>query len=622
MAFRLKIWTTKEIDVNDGSVHDAVNASITAFFDAEDDLIVTPWQVNTSLYVDAGSGNDTIIGSSSARKQDIFGAAGDDVIRPLHFSFWTGGTNFDGGSGNDTLDLSLNPDHSGAHYGILANLASGTVVMGDDYASRNGSRIANFENLIGSDASDILTGNSSGNRLAGGPGHDTMDGRGGNDVLYGDGGDDQIDGGVGNDVLYGDSGDDQIYGGAGKDFLDGGIGNDVLDGGSGNDTLFGQDGNDRFVQSTMDGSDTIDGGAGRDTADFSANYGAGEHIVADLTAGTVMKYRDSVLLGTDKLSAIEGVTGTGGNDYLSSGNFALSASLALNGGAGGDSLYGAAGDDTLIGGAGNDFMYGAQGYNHFMQDHWDDSDFLFGGSSSNVADYSGLVLEANMTASADPHIVANLGINRIEKFVNGAALGRDAVVSVNDVTGSSFNDVLNGNAQANALFGGAGNDVLVGAAGDDSLAGGSGNDTLDAGTGNDGMRLDGGGDDVFIFKAGFGTDVISVSNTADIVGHATVQFEHIAADNVLFQRLGDDLQITIAGTTDNVSISNWYGLMSATGPSSDFAIDAFQAGDAVLDAATVAHLVTVVGAAPVAMSSLSGEIVFPMPFETASPVLF
>ena len=613
MAFKIRTWTSSEED-GGGDSYVGVNASIIAdLAPADNDLIVAPWDVNTSLYVDARAGNDTIIGSSSATKQDIFGGVGDDVIRPLHFSFWTGGTTFDGGDGSDTLDLSLNPDQYGEHNSILADLTRGLVGM---YSAGYASNIYNFDNLIGSDASDVLNGSSSGNRIAGGPGYDTIDGRAGNDVLNGDGG------------------DDLIYGGAGKDFLDGGIGNDVLDGGSGNDTLFGQDGNDRFVQSTMAGNDTIDGGAGRDTADYSVNDGAGEHIVANLTAGTVMKYRDSVLLGTDKLSAIEGVIGTDGNDYLGAGNAAYSVALSLSGGTGddvlsggtdgddiltggdgADSLYGGAGDDTLTGGAGNDFIWGAQGYNRYMQDQWDDSDFMLGTSARTVADYSALVREAGMSDGADPHIVANLGINRIEKFVNGAALGTDKVSYVHDVTGSSFNDVLYGDKYANALAGGAGNDVLVGAAGDDSLDGGSGNDvlvggagndTLDGGAGNDVMRLDGGGDDAFTFKAGFGSDVISVRNIADIVGHATVQFEHIAADNVLFQRLGDDLQITIAGTTDSVTMSNWYGLMSATGPTSDFAIDAFQAGDTLVDAATLAHLVTVIGAAPVAMSSLIG----------------
>ncbi len=617
-----------------------------------------------------GSGfSDNLTGNAQANRiagglgdDTISGAGGDDVL--------VGGAGndvMDGGSGNDLLDYR---ELDGI--AIQLDVKSGAVVKMRDGVRVGSDSFRNVERFIGTDHDDLLKGATGNQFLDGAAGNDILDGGAGNDTLSGGVGDDlvnqssltssdTIDGGEGEDTLdYSQIvlnrsasivldlqagkvvktlngkvvGTDHIanfehiigvnryVGSTGNDLMNGSVGDDVMRGLGGNDSMSGQNGNDRFVQDSLKGNDTLNGGNGSDAVDYSENHGTGEYIVANLNAGTVTKYKDTVVLGTDKLQSVEAVTGTDGDDHLSSGNFELSTSLVLNGGAGGDSLYGAAGDDTLIGDAGNDFMYGAQGYNHFMQDHWDDSDFLLAGSSSNVADYSGLVLEANMTASADPHIVANLGINRIEKFVNGAALGRDAVGSVNDVTGSSFNDVLNGNAQANALFGGAGNDVLVGAAGDDSLAGGSGNDTLDAGTGNDGMRLDGGGDDVFIFKAGFGTDVISVSNTADIVGHATVQFEHIAADNVLFQRLGDDLQITIAGTTDNVSISNWYGLMSATGPSSDFAIDAFQAGDAVLDAATVAHLVTVVGAAPVAMSSLSGEIVFPMPFETASPVLF
>ncbi|MBS0165623.1 MAG: hypothetical protein JSR29_06065 [Nitrospira sp.] len=58
-------------------------------------------------------------------------------------------------------------------------------------------------------------------------------------------------------------------------------------------------------------------------------------------------------------------------------------------------------------------------------------------------------------------------------------------MSIENLTGSNFNDALIGNSVNNVLNGGGGNDALVGNAGDDTLTGGSGNDTLNGGDGID-----------------------------------------------------------------------------------------------------------------------------------------
>ncbi|MDK1489716.1 M10 family metallopeptidase C-terminal domain-containing protein [Sinorhizobium sp. 7-81] len=54
----------------------------------------------------------------------------------------------------------------------------------------------------------------------------------------------------------------------------------------------------------------------------------------------------------------------------------------------------------------------------------------------------------------------------------------DAYSSIENLTGSSYNDVLTGNAGANTLDGGLGNDTLVGGAGADRLYGRGGTDTV------------------------------------------------------------------------------------------------------------------------------------------------
>jgi Ca2+-binding RTX toxin-like protein len=100
----------------------------------------------------------------------------------------------------------------------------------------------------------------------------------------------------------------------------------------------------------------------------------------------------------------------------------------LEGGDGDDTLQGMAGADTLIGGAGND--------------------------TASYADASaGLIVS-----------LANTAAN------TGEAAG-DVFDSIENLTGSAFDDQLTGDAGNNVLDGGSGNDFLVGGAGADALYG-------------------------------------------------------------------------------------------------------------------------------------------------------
>ena len=108
----------------------------------------------------------------------------------------------------------------------------------------------------------------------------------------------------------------------------------------------------------------------------------------------------------------------------------------------------------------------------------------------------------------------------------------DMLTSIENVTGSSYNDMLTGDDQVNKLSGGAGNDELtavantdpestgdklsgglgddelIGADGNDMLMGDEGHDTLTGGGGNDTLS-GGGGDDVL--TGGTGNDIFVFS---------------------------------------------------------------------------------------------------------------
>ena len=81
--------------------------------------------------------------------------------------------------------------------------------------------------------------------------------------------------------------------------------------------------------------------------------------------------------------------------------------------------------------------------------------------------------------------------------------------------------------------------------GDDSLAGGPGNDQLLGGSGND----------TYQFNRGDGQDTIQdTSGTADLLGFGTT----INPLDLILSRQANDLRIALYGSTENVTIQNWY----------------------------------------------------------------
>ena len=222
-----------------------------------------------------------------------------------------------------------------------------------------------------------------------------------------------------------------LTGGSKADTLSGGDGNDVLIGLAGNDTLDGGNGDDLLNGGV--GDDTLIGGAGTDTATY-----------ADATVGVTVNLSvtgaQTTGAGSDTLSGIENLIGSAFGDTLTGD----AGANRLEGGAGNDTLSGGAGDDTLVGGAGDDT--------------------LIGGAGIDTATY----------ADATVGVTVNLGLAGAQ--VTG--VGSDTLSGIENLVGSSFNDVLTGDAGNNRIDAGGGNDTVAGGAGDDVLIGGDGIDTL------------------------------------------------------------------------------------------------------------------------------------------------
>ena len=232
--------------------------------------------------------------------------------------------------------------------------------------------------------------------------------------------------------------------------------------------------------------------------------------------------------------------GTAGNDILEGG----AGDDRLLGGTGDDTLNGGLGDDSLDGGTGNDSMSGGLGNDTYLVD-----------SASDV------VTESSLSTGGTDRVVSSIDYT-LGNYVENLELRGGALRG----TGNLFNNHLTGNVGNNDLSGGKGNDILEGGAGDDRLLGGTGDDTLngelgddslDGGTGNDSMS-GGLGNDTYQVNRGDGHD--TVQDTDATVGNADrlLYGATINPLDLVLSRQVNDLRIAIHGTTDEVTIQNWY----------------------------------------------------------------
>jgi Ca2+-binding RTX toxin-like protein len=452
--------------------------------------------------------NDTLrLSTTYVFGGELIAGLGDDTL-------YGGAANeyFEGGAGADTMVGGGGQDrvrYRNSTAGVTIDLTiTGAQMSGGEGA---GDILIGISNLTGTNFADVLTGDANVNWLDGGSGDDLvyggagddlLDGKAGNDTINGGLGDDSIDGGAGADTLIGGGGIDTVsYGGnegvtvdlrivgaqvsagdasgdilsgisnlaggfyadtltgdANKNFLEGSYGDDILNGGLGNDLLSGGD-----------GADTLIGGGGNDTVSYSGIYGsspAGVTVDLNLTGAQVSAGEAS----GDILSGISNLTGSDYDDTLiGDANVNI-----LNGGFGNDILIGGVGADELIGDTGTDTV-------------------SYAGSTAGVA------VNLNLTTA---------------QVSTGDASG-DILVSIENLTGSGFNDTLTGDANANIFMGWTGND---------SLTGGAGND-------------------IYIYARGNGNDTISELGTSS--GNDTLILSNLLPSSVRLLRSGNDVTLVI-----------------------------------------------------------------------------
>ena len=278
----------------------------------------------------------------------------------------------------------------------------------------------------------------------------------------------------GNDVLNGTPYADTINGLGGDDLIDGKTGNDTHIGGPGNDTLFGNL-----------GADTFDGGADIDTLDFS--YTA-DNVNIDLSATKITFSSGQV----ETVVNVENVIAGAGNNSLTGDDKAN----RLDGGAGNDTLSGGAGNDTLIGGAGLDSFDGGADI--------DTVDFRHSSQAVTIDLAMGRAIFPVDDPDDDPVI--------------------ETITNVENVIGSTGNNMITGDSKANRLDGDAG---------DDTITGGGGNDTLNGGRDSD----------TYIFSRSDGQDTI---HDDGVIGTDTLKFgDEITEADLAFEISGNDLIVGV-----------------------------------------------------------------------------
>jgi Ca2+-binding RTX toxin-like protein len=499
----------------------------------------------------------------------ITGTSGNDSL--------TGGstpTTLIGLGGNNTLTAGsggATAGYTGAPAKVVVNLAAGTAQNG--YGGTD--TLVGIHNALGSAYADTLTGNSGANTLDGAGGGDTLLGGAGNDVYV-------FGRGYGFATVFDDV--QQVststttstvvtttttvtpttsytytttptYGttAKGAQYQTGTI--TTTQSQVYNVTTTNVVSTPTTVTTTMTthldgGSDTLSFKAGIKVADVMMQA-SGNNLVVALAnpsnpSATFAQLTDKITLQSwfDTLDRIEtfafadGTTINVANMAFQTGGsgtntlVGTAASNWLAGGAGGGTLTGGSGVDVLIGGAAATTLIGGGGNN-----------VLNAGTGVTVANYS----------LAPAAATVNLATGTAQ---NGYG-GTDTLIGIHSVLAGS-NAILIAGTGADTLTVTGTHNTLTGGSGASTLVSSGSGNTLIAGSGNDTLTNQG--------TAGFYDVNLGAGETKIINGLATnTQASNeldfgagITKSNLWFIQSGNDLQIDVMGTTETVTIANWF----------------------------------------------------------------
>ncbi len=485
----------------------------------------------------------------------------------------------------DMVDAGDNPSGTDGDV-IQAGDGDDTVLAGQGDDSVHGGTGA--DSLLGEAGDDQIYGGSGDDTLAGGAGRDYAEGGSGNDSLAGGLDDDTLFGGLGNDRLDGGDGDDWLNGGEEDDAVFGGRGNDTLTGQSGSDTLDGGDDADLFNVAVDAGNTLVVGGEGGTDSDTLSLVASTNGVIVTFTgneAGTATHGPGTSEVVT--FSEIETLVLTGQSDRLDAG--ATTDGVAVQAGAGADTLIGGSGQDTLDGGTGADTVDAGAGDDRIVLGgdgaadlvvlaDGDGSDIIIGldapidngdGTYAGVdlLDVSGLTDASGAPVNTGDVTVSDDGAgNAVLIFPNGESITLVGIAPATAdnpawlqaigipapdfvVEGTAGDDLIDGGylgdpegdlvdagdnaagTDADVIEAGTGDDTVLAGAGNDTVHGGDGADIIDGGAGDDSLE---GGDGADSILGDDGNDTVRAGNGDDTVSGG-------AGDDSLFGFTGSDV---------------------------------------------------------------------------------
>lgn len=563
-----------------------------------------------------GPGNDYI----AADFREVYGFNGN-LGRTLDI--------LDGGEGNDTVSFEF------ATLGVTVNLDNHTVG-----GAATGVTIIGFENIVGSNRVDHLTGDHGDNiftPLAGVHPQDVnldqVYGLGGIDTLVVDYSQDplanihgmsmgtssgpsgaisvktigarhiyssieqfHITGSEAADNFYGEliysrddrffglGGNDVIYGRFGADFIDGGEGNDQLYGESGNDTIYGGPGNDHIELGLADwpapgyGIDFADGGPGDDFVSLHYNPGFDNTYAI---ASDVMKVDGGPGFDTLTLDVGHITTPIQWDD-------AKPTDLVLPNGGYARNFERIRDINT---GSGNDVVICRGRYDNKISVRGGD-DIVNPGLGNDIINdapggYDILILDYSQ--GDDPELGGATNASQGAPITRRRLSDNAIIDSINtfsnvfiferfEFTGGSKNDVIHGTSGVNYFYGNGGSDSFFGQSGNDWLDGGPGADILNGGYGNDTYIVDDPGDEVKEPTNGYFWTAGNDTVRSSVNFTLTFQVENLQLTGNAVSGTGNELSNSLTGNTRNNTLGGGAGNDTLNGGGGAGEIDTLTGG--------------------------------------------